>query len=433
MATVFRKYRHGKKSSRYSCRYFDRARAVKVEKFLGVHDKQVAQSMADKLERETEREAEGLAAPRVQSKAAGVELVEHIREFLEDRATIGRDALYVTNLRGCLTTVCGACGWRHVRDITASAFEKWRAAQTGTSGKRLNAYLAAFSVFLAWMEKRGRIAFNPLRAVQKIDERGQRVYTRPAWGAEELGRLLAVAPLQRRCAYMLAIYAGLRRSEVEQLQWADVELTGEKPHVRVRACTAKNKRETYLPLHRDLVDALKELREKSGNGGQLVVGPLPRMKALADLDWKAAKIAYTDGQGMRADFHSLRTTCCSWLHAVGVGERVAQEIMRHSDPKLTAQTYTDTRLLNLQAAVERLPSVLVKGARNGALTPVHSGVLASSLVNEKATAAEAQAVAGETISHGESRSGTEKGWCALQDSNPVKMTIFVRKPLVQPH
>ena len=56
-----------------------------------------------------------------------------------------------------------------------------------------------------------------------------------------------------------------------------------------------------------------------------------------------------------ADFHSLRHTFCTILHRAGVPQREAMELMRHNDPRLTANTYADASLFSLRAAVEKLP------------------------------------------------------------------------------
>ena len=42
----------------------------------------------------------------------------------------------------------------------------------------------------------------------------------------------------------------------------------------------------------------------------------------------------------------------------GVSPRVTQEAMRHSDPKLTAKTYTDAGMLPTRAAICSLPPLL---------------------------------------------------------------------------
>jgi len=56
---------------------------------------------------------------------------------------------------------------------------------------------------------------------------------------------------------------------------------------------------------------------------------------------KAAGIDFVNATGHRADFHSLRHTLATNLARAGTAPRVAMEIMRHSDMRLTAKTYTD--------------------------------------------------------------------------------------------
>jgi len=73
-------------------------------------------------------------------------------------------------------------------------------------------------------------------------------------------------------------------------------------------------------------------------------------------DLKAAGIEFIDAKGLRADFHSLRHTLATNLARAGTAPRVAMEIMRHSDMRLTAKTYTDAGLLPIADAVLNLPS-----------------------------------------------------------------------------
>ena len=64
---------------------------------------------------------------------------------------------------------------------------------------------------------------------------------------------------------------------------------------------------------------------------------MPRFRA----DLEAAGISYIDTKGEYADFHSLRKTFGTMLTLAGVGQRTVRELMRHSDMRLTAKTYTD--------------------------------------------------------------------------------------------
>ena len=57
------------------------------------------------------------------------------------------------------------------------------------------------------------------------------------------------------------------------------------------------------------------------------------------------------------DVHSLRHTFATMLSQAGVRPRAAQELMRHSDIRLTMSTYTHLGLVDTAGAVEALPSV----------------------------------------------------------------------------
>ena len=58
--------------------------------------------------------------------------------------------------------------------------------------------------------------------------------------------------------------------------------------------------------------------------------------------------------GRKVDFHALRNTFTTKLARAGVPQRLVQELMRHSDPRLTAMVYTDGSQLPTFAAVENL-------------------------------------------------------------------------------
>jgi hypothetical protein len=75
-------------------------------------------------------------------------------------------------------------------------------------------------------------------------------------------------------------------------------------------------------------------------------------------DLAAARIPYIDKQGCFADFHALRMTYSTLVALVENSERIRMALNRHSDPRLTAHTYTDTSMLPLRAAINRLPVLI---------------------------------------------------------------------------
>ena len=68
------------------------------------------------------------------------------------------------------------------------------------------------------------------------------------------------------------------------------------------------------------------------------------------------RIPFCDEQGRYADFHSLRYSWATHLQRQGVNSRMAMELMRHSDRKLTDRLYTDVNLLPLGETVRNLPA-----------------------------------------------------------------------------
>ena len=153
---------------------------------------------------------------------------------------------------------------------------------------------------------------------------------------------------------MTAVLTGIRHGELKELRWTDFKLDGEKACVTVRASVSKNHKLACLPLHPSLATALREYRSAKAAAGDFALKQAVPPAKLFNAHLKAAQIPKLDDQGRVMDFHSLRHTFCTNLQVAGVPQREAMELMRHSDPRLTANTYTDASLLSLKSAVEKL-------------------------------------------------------------------------------
>jgi len=121
----------------------------------------------------------------------------------------------------------------------------------------------------------------------------------------------------------------------------------------IRPTTTKNRTEATLPLPEGTVARLRALK----GSGALPSAPVfrrgvPRTSTLRK-DLQAAKIAYETEAGV-ADLHALRVTYATLLCRAGVSLAQAQKLMRHSDPKLTANIYTRLELSDGHAAVARI-------------------------------------------------------------------------------
>ena len=155
---------------------------------------------------------------------------------------------------------------------------------------------------------------------------------------------------------MTAVFTGLRRGELAALEWDDVDLDAERPFLKARASTTKNHKEAVIGLHQDVAAELRLIRPRRPAPKKgIFEGLMPRIKRFK-ADLKKANVNYINARGQRADFHSLRYTLATNLALAGTPPRVAMEIMRRSDMRLTAKTYTDAGLLAVWDKVANLPS-----------------------------------------------------------------------------
>jgi integrase len=315
---------------------------------LHTNDKQVAEQKLRKIVQDEQREREGLIAPQYQREAAATPLLIHIKDFVADRRAVGCDEKYVRELERKLERLAEENRWLRASDVSAESFCAWRARQRLTP-KTLNEYLNAACGLLNWLEP--QVGGNVLRHVQKAQTNGAKTLNRRAFTETELQRLCAVSG-PRGVVYRVAARTGIRRGELVQVEWPDVHLDTAQPFIHVRACVSKNHRAARQPLPPDAADALRELRLIQASSGVLVfAGRIPRMNQFRK-DLEAAGIPYIDSKGDRADFHALRKTFGTMLTLSGeVGQRTIMELMRHSDMRLTAKTYTDANMLPVSDAM----------------------------------------------------------------------------------
>lgn len=192
-------------------------------------------------------------------------------------------------------------------------------------------------------------------------------------------RMLKQRGRERALIYKMLILTGLRRGELASLTVGQVVLEGDAPHLVLDAADEKNRKGATIPLRKDLAaDVRSFLRERptdlrlptaSGPRASDKLFDVPRsLVRVLDRDMAAAGIPKVDDRGRVLDVHALRTTFGTLLSRAGVSLRTAQAVMRHSDPRLTANVYTDPVLLDVAGAVQALPTIpLDTGTGNGTL------------------------------------------------------------------
>lgn len=168
---------------------------------------------------------------------------------------------------------------------------------------------------------------------------------------------------------------GLRRGELASLAAKQLELDRPVPYAILDAADEKNRQGSTIPLRPDLAaelqrwleDRLAWLQDECRETGRPPPPRLPPdarlfnmpsgLTRIFDRDLIVAGIPKRDERNRVVDVHALRVSFCSHLCAAGVPLRTAQAAMRHSKPELTANIYTDPKLLDVAGAIAALPSL----------------------------------------------------------------------------
>ena len=320
---------------------------------LKTTDKRVAEQRLEEIVREVERERAGIAAPRALRDGAAKALTDHLMDFTADLVASGRSPEYVRKIESRCRLLLKVCGWTVARDVTLDSFLCWRRGATQSPRTR-NHYLDAITALLLWMRKTARLDVDPLAGVSRVEARGRSTFERRALTEDECRRLLIAAP-KRRAVYLTALQTGLRFSELRALVWGDVSFGASPPRIVVRAATTKNRKQATILLPDEVVAALRKLKPScAGLRDPVFANGIPSHHTV-QADLKRSAIERFDERGRKVDFHALRVTFITNLQRAGVARRVAMELARHSDPRLTERVYTDADALPLIEAVAALP------------------------------------------------------------------------------
>ena len=204
---------------------------------------------------------------------------------------------------------------------------------------------------------------------------------RRSWTSDEARAFLESAtsdndPLY--AAYVLVLVLGLRRGEVLGLTWDDIDLNQAELTVglqlqRVRRqlhhrATKTEGSDATLPLPAICVAALrlrqaqqKAAQERAGRVWQTsrMVFTTHLATPIEPLNFYRTFVARIPKAGIRRiSVHDARRTCASLLADLDVHPRVAMQILRHADFKVTMEIYTQVSSKQTRDALQRLSDSL---------------------------------------------------------------------------
>ena len=323
-----------------------------VRKSLRTKDRDKAMKLYLEMKEQKERESVGLTIPAKVKSALQLPLSKHLAHYLSEKEKDCTSFDSVRNIESRLNILFRECAWTRIADIDSFTFTQWRAS-SDRAVKTLNEYLTDISGFVKWLNRHGFWDQDPIKDIERLRTAGRERRKRRSLSVEEFNGLVTnTSEVGRRIAYMTAFYTGLRKNEIAQLQWGDIKLDTEQPHIAVRAKTTKNRKDANIPLLPPIAKVLRDFYEGQDQGDAVFKKPCHKT---LNRDFEKAGIPKVDQSGRTVDFHSFRHSFGTMLACSGVSPREAQALMRHSDPSLTANVYVDAGKLLLSDAITKLP------------------------------------------------------------------------------
>jgi integrase len=160
------------------------------------------------------------------------------------------------------------------------------------------------------------------------------------FSSEEIEKLRSTADSEMRLLIDIALYAGLRRTELYYLRWKDIDLSQKVIHVRPHGdFVPKNKRPGTVPINSRLFKILKKVYPKPSGvkQGDFVFphnhngNPKNPTQILSNRFRRLAIKAKVKNAGL----HDCRHTFASQLVQAGVPLLVVKELLRHTDIQST--------------------------------------------------------------------------------------------------
>jgi integrase len=167
-----------------------------------------------------------------------------------------------------------------------------------------------------------------------------------AYTMDEIHAALPRLQLPARAAFAIAAFAGLRRSEIQGLEWTDVEgdrLWVRRSVVRGRENEPKSKASrAWVPIIPPLRAVLDEYQPEDATGRLFPVS----LGYIAKRQFKKA--------GLLHGFHAARRGLASNLFDLGIDDLTVSRILRHSGVQVTRQHYIQLRDARVDDAMGRL-------------------------------------------------------------------------------
>jgi integrase len=212
------------------------------------------------------RDAVNFYVPHLKAMKRSCTAAQLVDELLKVKEAHGASKRYLSDLRSRLNQFSEIFDGQPVAEITAPQIDEWlRSLSDKETGKRLspitrNNFRRVLIVAFNFARDRNYCVDNPAQktAKAKVIKNVIGILT-----VDETARLLENAPANLVPYVAIGAFAGLRRAELERLDWNEVDL--ESNLIEVTAKNAKSARRRFVRIQPNLVQWLHPHRRSSGN------------------------------------------------------------------------------------------------------------------------------------------------------------------------
>jgi len=194
---------------------------------------------------------------------------------------------------------------------------------------------------------------NPTRNINRLkvdDSKPPRFLTK-----EECQKLLEASAPELYPIYFTFLNTGMRKAELENLQWGDIDLKRRRIQIRRKENWQPKTGEREIPINDKLLQLFQELKRDSKNTGNLdyVFDVIHAGHSHNWLRHELIKIGKKAGIDNLTKVHTLRHTFASHLVMSGVDLPTIKKLMGHTDIE-TTMIYAHLAPEHLSDAVNKL-------------------------------------------------------------------------------
>jgi len=225
---------------------------------------------------------------------------------------------------------CREITQQKVEKFLADKMEKGRELKDG-SVKKLspatrNRHLAYMSVMFNKGKEWGLVVENPAAGIKPVRENGARTRF---LSQEEIHSLLEAATEEFCPILLTALHTGMRRGEIIELRWTDVDFNNRMITIQ----DSKSGKKRMIPINDILYETLKVLPSRFQKG-YVFPSPVRPEEPWRDFRWQFHK-AVKQAQIKNLRFHDLRHTFASHLVMNGVDVVTVKEFLGHASLTMT--------------------------------------------------------------------------------------------------